>query len=283
MAEQANGFFSIAEYDVKSTQLLQAIHNGQEEKACMCIGKEVDVNKRFHNGRTLLMLAAEKDQSKVVDALIAVGADVNADVDSRKTTLMLAAEKGHKSILGILIDNGAELNRKDQNGRTALMLAAEGGHSEAVDVLLEAGAEIHIQSASNKETALTLVREERVLLRLIQSSAQLISRTRHLTEEDIRNQLEKERSKDDLRNVLKVIESEFLDEQLTSAERAEMEEGLEQIPVFKSIREMLLKSAGYDVRQVHHTETRYLVMQIGTFNTAESLNFILVKAGDKCM
>ena len=250
MAGVVNRFLSNSQHDVKSTQLLQAIQNGDD----------VDVNKRFQNGTTLLMLAAERNQSKVVDALIAVGADVNPGVDSRKTALMCAAEKGHTNILEILTDNEAELNRKDNNGRTALMLAAEGGHSEAVDILLEAGAKVHIQSASDKETALTLVREERVLLRLIQSSAQLISRTRHLTEEDIRNQLEKERSKDDPRNVLKVIE--FLDEQLTSAERAEMKEGLEQIPVFKSIRERLLKSAGYDVRQVHHHETSYMVIHM---------------------
>ena len=81
---------------------------------------------------------------------------------------------------------------------------------------------------------------------MIKSTAKL-NKTKHLTEEDVRNILEKERSKDDPRNLLKVIESEFLDEQLTSAERAEMEEGLEQIPVFKSIRDKLLKSGGYDV------------------------------------
>ena len=247
MANQGNGFD-----EGKSVQLLQAIQNGDEEEACSYISRDVDVNKSLQNGRTVLMLAAERGQSNVIGALIAVGADVNAVDDSRKTALMNAAENGHTNVLGMLSDNLAEVNRKDETGRTALMLAAERCHSRAVDVLLEAGAKVHIQSASDKETALTLVREERVLLRLIQSSV------RNLTEEDIRNQIDKERTDEDSRYFLKVMKP-LLPDDLSSTERSEIEEKLKQIPVFKSIREKLLKSGGYDVRQILHPETRYSV------------------------
>ena len=40
------------------------------------------------------MLAAERGQRNVVDALISAGAYVNADDDSKKTALMNAAENG---------------------------------------------------------------------------------------------------------------------------------------------------------------------------------------------
>ena len=138
--------------------VFRSTQNGEEQASFFCN----NVNQYLPNGRTDLMMAAERGDSNEVNNLISAGADVNAEDDSRRTALMNAAEKGHANIVDILSDCGAELNRKDENGRTALMLAAEGGHSEAVDILIKYKADVHVQSASDLETALTLIRKEQI-------------------------------------------------------------------------------------------------------------------------
>lgn len=55
-----------------------------------------------------------------------------------KTALMLAAEKGHSKIVELLVQCGANIYKKDHQGKTALMLAQEkaGDHYEAIAKLL---------------------------------------------------------------------------------------------------------------------------------------------------
>ena len=75
-------------------------------------------------------------------SLIDAGADVNArDIDGW-TPLMYAALNGHTEIVELLIESGADVNAEDNNGQTVLMFATRGGHTEIVEILIKAGADV---------------------------------------------------------------------------------------------------------------------------------------------
>ena len=83
---------------------------------------------------TALLLAAHKDRTDIVQALLDKGANVNAtdNVKGRRvgmdyfgmdyfgfTALMFAAYNGNSPMFQILLDHGADIKAKDLDGKTA--------------------------------------------------------------------------------------------------------------------------------------------------------------------
>ena len=116
-----------------------------------------------------LLKAVQEGQEEDIVPLIEQGADVNKRYQKNRTLLMIAAEKEHFNIVNILISKGAEVDAQDEDGRTPLIFAAQEGHDKIVDILLEAGADVNVVAEKDGETALTLVREELVIVRLVQN------------------------------------------------------------------------------------------------------------------
>jgi ankyrin repeat protein len=77
--------------------------------------------------------------STLISALLAKGADVNARSVEGKTALLLAAEKGRSETVRKLLANGAEVDAQDAAGQTALERAAKEGHRD-VGSICSAGA-----------------------------------------------------------------------------------------------------------------------------------------------
>ncbi len=89
-------------------------------------------------GRTILMFAAEANDSEMVQRLVENGADINviADDGFGMTALMRAAERGHLEIVQYLVGQGADpLIVIKGEDTSALSLAEENGHAEVVDFL----------------------------------------------------------------------------------------------------------------------------------------------------
>ncbi len=61
----------------------------------MLLGRQPDIDARDENGRTALMLAVLRGESRAVDMLLASGADPNA-ADGRGTTPLQAAIAGNQ-------------------------------------------------------------------------------------------------------------------------------------------------------------------------------------------
>jgi len=82
-------------------------------------------DQRDNRGRTLLMLAADSENSaeKVRD-LLEHRASVNLATPDGETALMIAADHYDRSTLQALLDRGADANAIDSQGRTALIRAA---------------------------------------------------------------------------------------------------------------------------------------------------------------
>ena len=115
----------------------------------------------------------------------------------RKTKNLTAIEKLFESIKddreadGDIIDklrDKPDINKVDENGKTALMLVSEKGLQHTVDKLVSARAKLNFHLEKERETALTLVREELVILNWVHSinSEEL----KDINEEEIRTFLD---------------------------------------------------------------------------------------------
>jgi len=152
-----------------------------------------NVNKVYADGKTMLHIATELHQTKIVRELLVAGAREYKQTDDGTTALSIAAEKGyvdivhefdmigtnpdiknakgetslHKAayngnpeIINILIKNlGASVNEKTIDGETPLSIAAKKGNIEAVNMLLAAGADKRISDVLEKAMAGNFKRE----------------------------------------------------------------------------------------------------------------------------
>ena len=103
----------------------------------------VDIEARDHNGRTLLIVAAEQNPNhEIVRLLLDAGADVAFRTKFGVTALGQAARcNPNPKVLNVLIDAGAEIDSRGFQGQTPLMLAAYRiTNAESMQLLIDAGA-----------------------------------------------------------------------------------------------------------------------------------------------
>ena len=102
----------------------------------------------------------ESGNTAEIEAAIKNGANVNAKYNDGMTALMLAARYGHAEIAELLLKYGANVNAKEYDGSTALIWAAINGQTETAGLLLKYGAEVNARN--NKGwTALRWARDEK--------------------------------------------------------------------------------------------------------------------------
>ena len=248
----------------ETTVLMLAASNGQQKTVDILIKAGADINaQRESDGMTALMLAAYSDQEKIVADLIKAGARVNAQrKGDGMTALMFAASNGQQKIVDELINAGAEVNgQREKDGMTALMFAAYNGQQKVVDALLEAKTEVNTRRKIDGETALTLVREELILIQLAQSSIQKDA-VKFLKENTVREKLrgEQKAAEPKARDLVEVIEKACQDGSLSEFEKDQIRNKFnEWIPVYKAIREKLLKAGGYDMTNIQNPERKYVL------------------------
>lgn len=105
----------------------------------------VDIEARDHNGRTLLIVAAEQNPNhEIVRLLLDAGADVAFRTKFGVTALGQAARcNPNPKVLNVLIGAGAERDSRGFQGQTPLMLAAYRiTNAESMRLLIDAGARI---------------------------------------------------------------------------------------------------------------------------------------------
>jgi ankyrin repeat protein len=98
-----------------------------------------------------------KNNVEAVDLFVKAGVDVNAVNEEGRTALMLAAEKGHVKMLQTLAKlNALSLNHADKSGNTVLMTASRQGQENIVRALVESGANVNYMVPSNDGAATAL-------------------------------------------------------------------------------------------------------------------------------
>ena len=108
-------------------------------------GEGVDSQNSCSNSP--LLLAVERRDLLLVDALLATGLDVNAKDNDANSSLMLASQKGYEDVVERLLQqNNVVLDCRNNTQATPLMDAASGGHIKIVQLLLRAGADVNAQT-----------------------------------------------------------------------------------------------------------------------------------------
>merc|ERR1712126_75488 len=74
------------------------------------------------------------------------GADVNYRYSEGWSVLVIAAESGHTDIVRLLLNHGANIEHKTKDGDTALTWAADWGHTDTVRLLLSVGADKFVKN-----------------------------------------------------------------------------------------------------------------------------------------
>lgn len=139
------------------------------------LGYGVDFDNRSYDGKTALMIAAERGYTEIASALIKKGAEIDAIEDcgnwlipnyepgmednwaesqDLRTALALAVEHGHTTIVAELLKAGANINILGSKKRLPIDIAIQEGYTEIIELLLNAGAVAATGSIDSSPAAL---------------------------------------------------------------------------------------------------------------------------------
>ena len=119
---------------------------GEAAKVELLAGEGANVEARKF-GQPLVVGAARKGHTQVVEALLRLGCDPNARDPAYGSTALVEAARGHGGVVSALLKHGgAELDAVDNDGRTALMHAVANGRAAIAAQLVEAGADATLRA-----------------------------------------------------------------------------------------------------------------------------------------
>lgn len=99
------------------------------------------VNAQDYFGRTRMLQACVRDDSRLALALIRLGSDVNAEDADGDTALHWGAIRDNVEVVRILVEKGSDVNAEDAEGNTALHWAAINNSVGVARILIENGAD----------------------------------------------------------------------------------------------------------------------------------------------
>ncbi len=117
--------------------LFQAIDAGDVGKVRDLFSVSVRPNlfKANEQGKTPLLVAAEKGHAEIVQTLLERGAEINDAGPDKNTALHYAAQNGHINAVETLTRNGANDQQKNGSGLLPVDLAGQNGHEDVVEAL----------------------------------------------------------------------------------------------------------------------------------------------------
>lgn len=142
--------------ELSNSELYSMINKYGNVKLKEILKYDKDINKRYDDGYTLLMLACKAKSLYLVRDLIKNNADVNLKNDSGETALMIACsgysssgDLGYRNlIIKELINAGANVNLKDLSSKCALLKTHD---YDAIKILISAGADLNSKDKSGKD------------------------------------------------------------------------------------------------------------------------------------
>jgi len=101
---------------------------------------EDNLNLKYKNGDTPLIIASREGNSEVVKELIKLGADVNILNNDSNGAIWASCFANSLEVLSLLINANADMNNQNINGATALIYASSSKKERVVELLLKSGA-----------------------------------------------------------------------------------------------------------------------------------------------
>lgn len=140
------------------TAAMHAVRGNDARILRLLASKGADFSRTSHDGLTALGLAVYDDRQNAAVAMLDSGARADDRMGSAHyTPLMVAAEKGNLTMAQALLQYGAKVDARNAGGLTALMIAAARNHDSLVTLLLKAGADPELRDEGGN-TALALAR-----------------------------------------------------------------------------------------------------------------------------
>jgi ankyrin repeat protein len=141
------------------TPLAMAVENGRTENVEYLLNIGADVNGIDHAGNALILAAYEKSRP-MLNLFINRGAKLNVKKSDGKTLLLLGLENNDTSLVQLLADKGINVNEQQANGKYPLEFAIEKKQTVNVKTLLDAKAD-HTIKTSGGDPLLSLTIEKR--------------------------------------------------------------------------------------------------------------------------
>jgi ankyrin repeat protein len=125
----------------------EAIENSNLDNVNISIKSGVDVNEKFSDGDTPLVLAVIAGNCAVVEKLLLSGAKAEAKGSDKITPLRYALERRDFAVSKLLIEHGANVNSSDRKG-TILTEAIVWGDPMIIKLIFDRNPDINSRSKS---------------------------------------------------------------------------------------------------------------------------------------
>jgi uncharacterized protein len=161
--------------------------------AALLVSKGANLSYKDEHDVTLLIQAAHKGQTEVVEALVARQSEFNASArnDEGISALIAAASEGHDQVASLILQNtNAHVNAQDNDGTTALMAAAVRGHKEVIEVLLSHKADVNVQNVDGHTALMFAFNGRNQVASLLDKYSEFISEDKDNSTAVIRKALE---------------------------------------------------------------------------------------------
>ncbi len=137
----------------RGTLLIAAAERGYTDIVDLLLEAGANINAVDENGRSALLRCIVNGRLAMAQKLIEAGADVTLRSRVGTTALMAAARQGNLRLYRHIVSKGGQEADTNNYGETMLMYAAMGGHCELIHHLAAHGADIRAQ-AGDHATAL---------------------------------------------------------------------------------------------------------------------------------
>jgi ankyrin repeat protein len=117
------------------TPLAQAAYRGHFDTARVLIQRGASTAALTRQNNSLLMLASQSGNTRLVAELLARGVQINDQNDSGETALMIAAARGHGQTVELLIASGANLQLRNREQLSAYQIALNSGHQQVAETI----------------------------------------------------------------------------------------------------------------------------------------------------
>lgn len=135
--------------------LIQEIKNTKKttryykKKIKKMLQKELDLNMKYDQGKTLLHYVIEKNHSKLIPFLVERGSNPNLCDDHFVSPMHLAVEKNNRKAIKYLISSGADIDISGEFEQTPLHRAVILGDEKMIKTLIALGADVLLVDEKN--------------------------------------------------------------------------------------------------------------------------------------
>ncbi len=124
--------FNSTTQDFLNSRFLEAVQEGDFERAQQYLQQGANINARTAAGETGLIWAAKNGQVGMALMLVVKKASLDAQDPQGRTALFHASENNFYEIVRGLIDGGADITIENREGKKALDMAIKSGNADVV-------------------------------------------------------------------------------------------------------------------------------------------------------